>query len=61
MSDADSGLFSGSRSGGEIIARGREKYMCVGVWTTGTGKSKLGDIRLEEHGGWSDLDHKDKL
>ena len=37
--------------------------MCVwgGGWITRTGKSKLGDTRLEQHGGRSDLDHKDKL
>lgn len=62
MSDADSGLFSGVRPGGERITRGKEGvYVCGGGWITRTGKSKLGDTRLEQHGGRSDLDHKDKL
>lgn len=33
----------------------------LGVDITRTGKSKLGDMRLEQHGGKSDLDPKDKL
>lgn len=54
-------VCSGVCPGGERIARGKEGvYVCWG-WITRTGKSKLGDTRLEQHGGRSDLDHKDKL
>ena len=46
---------------GDRLGSGKEGvYVCWG-WITRTGKSKLGDTRLEQHGGRSDLDHKDKL
>lgn len=61
MSDADSSLLgslprrrkNSKRQGGSICV--------LGVDITRTGKSKLGDTRLEQHGGKSDLDPKDKL